>query len=50
MCSVSSQNLSVSLAHICTNHLQAGKEGTIVTSSKVRDRLIKETDNNVTRE
>ncbi|KAL3803662.1 hypothetical protein HJC23_003716 [Cyclotella cryptica] len=26
----------------------AGKEGTIVTSSKVRDRLIKETDNNVT--
>jgi predicted membrane GTPase involved in stress response len=29
---------------------QAGKEGTIVTSSKVRERLIKETDNNVTRE
>jgi hypothetical protein len=28
---------------------QAGKEGTIVTSSKVRERLIKETDNNVTR-
>ncbi|KAL7483354.1 hypothetical protein ACHAW6_009004 [Cyclotella cf. meneghiniana] len=26
----------------------AGKEGTIVTSSKVRERLIKETDNNVT--